>query len=505
MPSNIFGMFPQFQSELADAQMQQALAQHLMQRGMSGGNMQPAGGGYQQVPAYGIGNMLSDAAQMMGGALMNRQANQNISDIQQRQMQALTGEGMTQANVDRTMQAQAMANQLSGNQMPQMPQANAAQMPQQMPQRKAPFAIGGEMNPDGRDPAMAVNEYLSNPSAYVQHLEARRQNVIDRQRSAYMTALNPIYAAQQSGNLGLARQQMERAKDNLIRSGDLERANEMQNLIQVHDQDPRAAESMVGIGLASMDKNFATGIKTLGEEARERQISPLKTQKLQEDITGSQFDRQIKQLETQIKQEDSMTRRGELMMKRDELLAKSDQQKREAGSALQSQLEKMDNTLNTIKTIRSHPFITDPGILSGPGTVRGMLERKVPGTQATDFNALIKTLNSQQFMNGINEMRGLGALNQAEGERIENTIRTINPDISAAALKDSLNTIESTLERARQKALSTKELPTTKEGGGFVFNSPTYGVIRENDVNRLMKEHPGSTREQVLQFLNSRR
>lgn len=89
-------LLPQYMPDAQSALMQKALANKLLERGFSGSNLQPSGGGYQHVPKYGIGNALSDMASTYGGMRMQQQANQSLADVYMRQMQALTGQSAPQ-------------------------------------------------------------------------------------------------------------------------------------------------------------------------------------------------------------------------------------------------------------------------------------------------------------------------------------------------------------------------------------------------------------------------
>ena len=124
------------------------------------------------------------------------------------------------------------------------------------------------------------------------------------------------------------------------------------------------------------------------------------------------------------------------------------------------------------------------------------------GTDRKDLEGLVDTLKSQQFMTGIKQMQGLGALSNAEGEKIASAVASLNLDQSLPAFNNAVGVIEANMRKAQARLVATPTLPTA--GGGFVLKSPTYGNVTEGDINRLLKEHPGSTREQVLQFLQAK-
>jgi len=168
--ANVAAIVSPYQGNIYDVQTKQALAQALMKQGMTGGveNYRPAGGGYQYVPTYGVGAGLTQLASMLGGALLQKQASQELSDISARQYAALTGEGLPQAQSGPT--AEQLATAMGGGGGPT--NANAQQLAQAMtPQasvqrQPAPLAPGGTLNPSGAPTALAYQAYQLDPAAY---------------------------------------------------------------------------------------------------------------------------------------------------------------------------------------------------------------------------------------------------------------------------------------------------------------------------------------------------
>lgn len=170
-----FTVLPQFQSNLYDLQTKQALAQALMQKGLQGNlaAYQPAGGGYQYVPKYGVGGLLGQLGSALGGALLQRQASEELSNLGQQQWAALTGQGLPQQQAGPDTQKLAAALQGGGGPT----NANAAALgatmaaPQQAAQ-PAPLAPGGMLNPAGLPTNLAAQEYLRDPAKYTEQFVA---------------------------------------------------------------------------------------------------------------------------------------------------------------------------------------------------------------------------------------------------------------------------------------------------------------------------------------------
>lgn len=174
MAGSGFTVLPQYQSNLYDLQTKQALAQALIQNGMRGNvdAYKPAGGGYQYVPTYGIGAGLTQLASALGGALLQKQASQELQNLGQQQWATLTGQGMPSAQSGPTTEQLAAAlGDAQGGVGPT--NTNASQLAQAMgtasPQasvQPAPLQPGGALNPAGLPVGVAAQEYLRDPAAY---------------------------------------------------------------------------------------------------------------------------------------------------------------------------------------------------------------------------------------------------------------------------------------------------------------------------------------------------
>lgn len=79
----------------------------------------------------------------------------------------------------------------------------------------------------------------------------------------------------------------------------------------------------------------------------------------------------------------------------------------------------------------------------------------VPGSPANDAKTLSDTLKSQVFLSAIKQMKGFGALSNAEGAKLNDSIAALSPSMSEKQARESLKTIQDTFEkgmvRLRQK------------------------------------------------------
>lgn len=105
-----------------------------------------------------------------------------------------------------------------------------------------------------------------------------------------------------------------------------------------------------------------------------------------------------------------------------------------------------NDTLGLIKKIRSHPGI-DPG--TGASSV---IRNRIPGTDAYDFQNLVNQATGTAFLAAVQQMRGLGALSNAEGEAATRAVARIETATSKDAFLDALADYETIVNRGRDRA-----------------------------------------------------
>lgn len=86
------------------------------------------------------------------------------------------------------------------------------------------------------------------------------------------------------------------------------------------------------------------------------------------------------------------------------------------------------------------------------------LQARVPGSAAHSFASKLETLKSGVFLAQIGNMKGMGALTDAEGARLEKSIASLDLSLSPQDLQANLTQIAQTLSRAAQNANSKTHL-----------------------------------------------
>lgn len=91
--------------------------------------------------------------------------------------------------------------------------------------------------------------------------------------------------------------------------------------------------------------------------------------------------------------------------------------------------------------------------------------RNIPGTDEQAFAQKLETLKSQVFLTQVEKMKGMGALTDMEGQRLEKSIASLDANLDPKTLQNNLKTISSELTRASNKAQKMAELYATRGTG----------------------------------------
>lgn len=177
------------------------------------------------------------------------------------------------------------------------------------------------------------------------------------------------------------------------------------------------------------------------------------TAKEQADIDIKKEANELRRLEVEQRNLDRQIARETNELKRQELEAKlaanqtaQEQKKRDTVAQQESTIARFDNALNTINKIES-----SPGFSAAVGARLPFIDQ-LPGSEAQETIGLIDTLKSQSFLNEIGQMKGMGALSNAEGAKLESAISSLNRDMKEDAFKRSLQSIRDYFTVAKERA-----------------------------------------------------
>ena len=169
--------------------------------------------------------------------------------------------------------------------------------------------------------------------------------------------------------------------------------------------------------------------------------------KLQADIDIDRQNARIAAMNAAANREANAIKRQELRLKVNEAIAKRDETARGKIAEVESANSNIDNMLNTIDRVMSNPSLKD---------VVGSFEGRMPAAasmlddQESDAIALLDTLGSQAFLAQIPNIKGMGALSNAEGEKLQSALQNLSRAQSEKQLTSSLKEAQRLMIKARK-------------------------------------------------------
>lgn len=200
--------------------------------------------------------------------------------------------------------------------------------------------------------------------------------------------------------------------------------------------------------------------------------------KIQEDIKIAKQNAGIAALNAQIAREGNALKREENQIKLQDMLQKRDAAVREKAADVESARFNIDNMLNTADRILKNPKLNDV-----VGTIEGRLP-VVLSDEAQDAVALIETLGSQAFLSQIPNVKGMGQLSNAEGEKLQNAFQNLGRVQSEKQFRQNLNEAQRLLLKARQNVSRRYGVPESVPDTPAVQTAPA-------DIDALVKKYGG--------------
>jgi hypothetical protein len=174
-------------------------------------------------------------------------------------------------------------------------------------------------------------------------------------------------------------------------------------------------------------------------------------QKLANDINISKLNSQIAAMNAatsrqanDIKSQGNNLKQQELQLKLQEKIDKRDAAINEKVSTVQSGRSTIDNFLNTADKVVNTPA----GVVrSATGTISSRLP--TVDQDVADFEETLKTLGSQAFLSQVPSMKGLGALTEAEGKKLESSLANLSLRQSPEKLIENVKEAQRLMLKAR--------------------------------------------------------
>ena len=117
-----------------------------------------------------------------------------------------------------------------------------------------------------------------------------------------------------------------------------------------------------------------------------------------------------------------------------------------------SQVASFDTMLGTLGRLGSHGGLSRSVGLTGAFPT-------MPGSDSANFQAELDTFQSQAFIPMVAQLKGMGALSDAEGKKLTAAVGALNPKMGEKAFKESLGRITTDMESARARVSGQAATP----------------------------------------------
>lgn len=225
---------------------------------------------------------------------------------------------------------------------------------------------------------------------------------------------------------------------------------------QLYQQDPGRFNSLLNasrLATLPMDKQFDVQHKRdqLNEQIRQADMENARgwasNNIAQQNVNLRRMELEDKKYDRLIANETNALKLAELQDKRLQNQQAMEQAKRDKADAYNSGMDNLSRTIETATKV-----LNSPGFTGYFGTnLNPLSSRFIPGTEAADTETLVDTLKSQGFLSGIQQMKGMGALSNAEGQKVMDAIGSLSPNQSEKSARAAIKTIIKTTEMAQKR------------------------------------------------------
>lgn len=109
-----------------------------------------------------------------------------------------------------------------------------------------------------------------------------------------------------------------------------------------------------------------------------------------------------------------------------------------------SQVASFDTMLGTLDRLGKHPGLSRSVGMTGAFPT-------MPGSDSANFQAELNTFQSQAFLPMVAQLKGMGALSDAEGKKLTAAVGALDPKMGEKAFRDSVARITADMEQARTR------------------------------------------------------
>jgi hypothetical protein len=191
---------------------------------------------------------------------------------------------------------------------------------------------------------------------------------------------------------------------------------------------------------------------------------------LEADVDFKRQSARIAAMNAAIAREGNDLKRQELQMKLQDARTKRDDMVREKASEAGSARGNIDNMLNTIQRVLQSPALNDvvgswEGSVLYPNQVAAAANLLNPftssGDDRADAIALVESLGSQAFLSQLPNIKGMGQLSNAEGDKLQASLQNLTRKQSEKQFRASLNEAARLMTKARRNIEQRLGVPET--------------------------------------------
>ena len=382
-------------------------------------------------------------------------------------------------------------------------QLGAAQAAQQKQQQYAADLQGYLDNPSARSASAMMAKYPE----FQKSMSASFETFDKGQKEDIFKAGTQAYSAIQSGRPDVAAKILDDRILAAQNSG--QDTADLESLKQSLSSDPRAAAAGLGLTMSALNPDAWSKIASeqrsaerapaelslaeskAGKAAVDAKFAESKAvqdltkggweiQKLANDINISRQNSQIAAINSSISREKNDLKRQELGLKLQEKIDKRDAAVNEKVSTVQSGRSTIDNFLNTADKVVNTPA----GVVS---SATGTISSRLPTVDqdVADFEETLKTLGSQAFLSQVPSMKGLGALTEAEGKKLESSLANLSLRQSPEKLIENVKEAQRLMLKARATLSERYGVPDVTPDTPAAQPSPT-------NIEALLQKYGGA-------------
>ena len=192
--------------------------------------------------------------------------------------------------------------------------------------------------------------------------------------------------------------------------------------------------------------------------------------KIVADIDFQKESNRIAAMNAAANREGNALKREELKLKVEEARTARDDKIREKVTKAESAASSIDNMINTVDRLLKNPALND---------VVGSIEGRLPAVlsdEGADAIALADQLGSQAFLSQVPTIQGMGALSNAEGEKLQAALQNFSRKQSESQFRANLKEVQRLVLKSRKNIETRYGVPLGAPDTPAAPQSSTPGV-----------------------------